>query len=195
MTAKTSPASAAQAVSQVGFALPEGFDAVGLDRFMYNPNKGCKGPLRGFLLSVVAMPPMERGKDPKTKEPIMQDWDCLLVKTTAPTQGIDREGKVVDVPSGREVLTPKTFRLGDTFERAALDPDFCYEVFIAPDKKIDIGSGQTMWLYNMGANKKGTPRAEFGIVARLGNSTAKALPASTGGAQAAEAVADVATPF
>jgi hypothetical protein len=194
MTAKTSPASAAS-VSQVGFVLPEGFDAVGLDRYMYNPNKGCKGALRGHLLAVIAMPPMERGKDPKTKEPIMQDWDCLLIKTTAECDGIDREQKVVKVSAGREVLTPKTFKLGDTFERAALDPDFCYEVFIAPDKKIDIGSGQTMWLYNMGAVKKGTPRSEFGISARLATTATKALPQSTGAAQAAEAVAEVATPF
>jgi hypothetical protein len=192
MSNKTSPAaaasSAAQAVSQQGYQLPAGFEEVGLDRFMYNPNKGCTGPLQGYLLGLVAMPPIQRGKE-KDGTPIMQDWNCLLVRTTAATKGIDREQKVVDVPAGRDVLTPATFRLNDTFERAATDPAFCYEVFVLPQSKIDIGGGQTMWLYKMGANK-GTKkaRAEFGVAGILpGAAAVKALP--QGMSQAAEAVA------
>ena len=200
MTAKTTPKSdvtaSAAAASQQGYALPEGFVEVGADRFMYNPNKDCTGALQGYLLGLVDMPALERGKD-RDGNKIMQQWQCLLVRTTAACKGIDREQKVVDVKPGSDVLTPATFRLNDTFARAAVDPENCHEVFIAPKKKIDIGHGQTMWLYAMGANPKSVKsRKSFGIAAILPGSTEiKSLPQGSATAEGAGSGSDVATPF
>jgi hypothetical protein len=195
MTAKLTPSQAAQTkgdtaaqASQQGYALPEGFTEVGADRFMYNPNKGCTGSLQGYLLGKLEMPPIQRGKEPPAP------WECLLVRTTKPCQGIDRDQKVVDVPVGSDVLTPATFKLDDAFSRAAADPAFCWEVFIAPKKKTEIGHGQTMWLYALGANKNTKKaRNDFGVAALLPGADAagvKALPQGAATAEGAGAGSD-----
>jgi hypothetical protein len=198
MTAQTSKAHAAAAAnnaaaaSQQGYALPEGFTEVGADRFMYNANKGCDGFLQGYLLGLLDMPPIQRGKEPP------QAWKCLLVRTTKPCKGIDRDQKVVDVPAGSDVLTPATFKLDDAFSRAAADPLFCWEVFIAPVKKTEIGHGQTMWLYKLGANKATKKaRGEFGVAALLpgADTNIKALPQGAAAAESAGANADENLPF
>ena len=154
---------------------------------MYNPNKGCEGPLQGYLLGKLTMPPIQRGKEPP------QEWECLLVRTTKPCKGIDRDQKVVDVPAGSDVLTPATFKLDDAFSRAAADPAFCWEVYIAPKKKTEIGHGQTMWLYALGANKSTKKaRGEFGVAALLpgADSNVKALPQGAATAEGAGTGAD-----
>ena len=100
------------------------FTEVGADRFMFNPNKGSTGALVGYLINRIEMPDIERGKE-------KQEWDSLLVKTTRACKGIDRDGKVVDVPVGAEVITPVTFKLNDTFAKAAVHPTKVFEVWIA----------------------------------------------------------------
>ena len=196
MTAKATPSQATKSdnaglAAQQGYALPEGFTEVGADRFMFNPNKGCEGFLQGYLLSKLDMPPIQRGKE----EPA--PWECLLVRTTKPCKGLDRDQKVVEVPAGSDVLTPVTFKIGDSFTNAAADPNYCWEVYIAPLKKTDIGKGgQQMWLYKMGANKSTKKaRGDFGVAAILpGAGGVKALPAGAAAAEGAGA-GDDAIPF
>ena len=152
--------------------IPEGFTEVGTDRFMWNPNKGCDVPLQGYLLNVLEMPVIQRGKDNT------QEWKTFLILTTKPTKAIDREKNVVDVPVGSEVLAPATFKLSDTFSKAAVHDVSCFEVFIKANKKIDIGSGQTMWLYSMAVNKNTIKaRKDFGLAALLGPTAPPVLPA------------------
>jgi len=138
------------------------FKEVGLDRFMFNPNKGCTGSLTGYILNVIDMPPIARGKGPDG-QPVFQKWFSFLVETTEPCQAIDREKNIVTVPAGQHVLVPSTFKLYDTFAKAAQDPKVCWEVQITPTKKVDIGKGQTMWLYKLGVDMASTkPRQAFG---------------------------------
>ena len=155
-------------------SLDEGFTEVGADRFMFNPNRGCTGKLTGYILNELEMPEIERGN---TK----QEWKCLLVFTTKPCKAIGRDKEVHDVPAGAEVLIPGTFRVTDTFAKAATHPSQCYEAQIIPLEKIDIGKGQTMWLYKMGVNKNTIkPRSDFGLAGVLsGPATTKALSAGT----------------
>jgi hypothetical protein len=157
------------------------FKEVGLDRYMFNPNKGCTGSLTGYILNIVDMPPIQRGKDPQTGQPIFQKWVSFLVETTEPCQAIDREKNVVTVPKGQHVLVPSTFKLADTFAKASQNPDFCWEVQITPTKKVDIGHGQTMWLYKLGVDMETTrQRKSFGPVAGLALSAAN-IKQLTGG--------------
>lgn len=162
------------------------FTKVGLDRFMFNPNQGCTGVLQGWLLNTVQMPKIARGKGADGL-PIEQDWSCYLIKTTAPCKGIDREKKLVDVPVGSEVLIPATFKLSDTFARAAVDPKRVFEVQIEAIKKLKINAGQTMWLYDMGVDMDGAkPRETFSLAAQLAATEVRALLAAPAGAEIAE---------
>ena len=172
-SAKGAPPAGA-ASTALAKALDDRFTEVGADRFMFNPNKGCTGKLTGYLLNKVEMPEIERAGQ-------KQEWECFLVLTTAPAKGIDREKNVVDVPVGSEVLIPGTFKIEDAFAKAAVSAAGCYEVQIVPLHKVDIGHGQTMWLYKMGYDKKSIkPRAEFGPAAALSSPAAvKALAAAT----------------
>lgn len=155
------------------------FEKIETDRWMWNPNKGCTMPLVGYLINMIPMPPMQMGKE-------LREWECFLIKTTEETLGIDRvesqkdNPTPKDVPIGSEVLVPATFLLTQHLERAAGHPNVCFEVYIAPREKMNIGRGQTMWLYDLGANMK-TPklRKEFGTSAMLGGPSdgVRALPA------------------
>jgi len=160
----------------------ERFKRIETDRFMFNPNKGCTGMLVGYLINVIPMPPIERGRQ-------LQDWECFVVKTTEICKGLNREGDVLDIPVGSEVLIPSTFALGQHFTRVASHPKMCWEVLIHPKKKIDIRGGQTMWLYDLGANPNNAkPRSEFGANAILAAPEApKALPVGQAAAETAGA--------
>jgi hypothetical protein len=178
-------------------AMWERFKKIETDRFMFNPNRGCSGALVGYLINEIPMPPIQRGKNPKTGEPIMQDWECFVIYTTETCKGIDREGNVIDVAKGKEVLVPATFQLGQHFTRVAGHPKLCWEVIISPKRKIEIGNGQTMWLYDLGANPNGAKeRREFGANAILAAPDApKALPVGQATAEGAGQAGDDQIPF
>jgi hypothetical protein len=152
------------------------FTKIETERYMYNPNKGCDTPLVGFILNMIAMPPMQMGGQ-------MREWNCFLFKLTEPCKVINREGNVIVAPVGAEVLTPATHQLTQFMERPSTRQDVCFEVQVAPSKKLDIGKGQTMWLYDLGINMNGTPRKQFGPSAMLGG------PSQLSGGQAAAELA------
>jgi hypothetical protein len=131
------------------------------ERYMYNPNKvGDKTlPLTGYLLNLLKMPDLKGGRE----------WYAFLVKLTEPTNVINREKDVISTPTGSEVLIPATHQLTQFFERASVNPHKCFEVRIIPKKKIDIGGGQTMWIYDLGVDMTTQKdRTAFGPVAMLG---------------------------
>jgi len=134
------------------------FTTIETERYMWNANKGCDQPLVGWLVNHIPMPEMNG-----------RDWTCFVVKLSRPTKAIDREKKIVTVPAGAEVLAPATHQLAQHLTKAANFPDKVFEVKIIPKTKIDIGKGQTMWTYHLGANPQGRPRAEFGPVAMIGS--------------------------
>lgn len=171
-TTKAAPTPPPATASSVKTELPdtpkdfrERFKIIETERHMFNPNKGCKGALVGHLINLVPMAPIQRGKE-------MQEWECFVIKTTEPCEGLDREGNVVKLPAGKEVLTPATYQLAQHLSRAASHPRVCFEVLIEPKNKIDIGHGQSMWRYDLGVNpdpKSVKARSEFGANAMLGS--------------------------
>jgi hypothetical protein len=170
------PNAPTQATAPSAPAVKDRFRKIETDRFMYNANKGCTKPLVGYLLNLVPMPPIARGKD-KQGNLITQDWDSFLSKTTEPTLALDREKKLVDVPVGSEVLVPATFQLSQHFTKVSSHAELCFEVYIEPKKKIDVGAGQTMWIYDLGANTSNAKkRMEFGAASMLGSPVQHVLP-------------------
>jgi hypothetical protein len=154
------------------------FKKIETERYMWNPNKGCDQPLVGYLLNLMPMAPIQRGKD-ESGNPIMQHWDAYLIKVTEPTKVLDREKNIVIAAKGQEVLVPATHQLSQNFARAVAHPEKVFEVSIVAKKKIDLGKGQTMWIYDLGADSDHPlPRGQFGPAAMLGGTPAmQALPA------------------
>jgi hypothetical protein len=133
------------------------FTKIETERYMYNSNQGSTKPLVGYLINIFPMPEI-RGRD----------WNAFLVKTTEPTMVINREKQLVEVPPGSEVLIPTTFQLAQHLDKLNKQQSVVFEVSITPKKKIDIGKGQTMWLYEMAVDmKNGKKRALFGPSAML----------------------------
>ncbi len=126
-------------------------------RYMYNAEACKEFALCGFLLNRLPMPPIKN-----------RNWDAFLIRATRPTKAVDRDGNVVDVGVGEEVLIPATFTLASIMSKAATNADACYEVKIQPTKKIDIGGGQEMWEYDLAAKPNPRKRASFGLAAVLG---------------------------
>jgi len=133
------------------------FREIVTQRYMYNAEL-CQGtPLVGYLINRLPMPPIKN-----------RHWDAFLIRTTRPTQAVDREKEVVDVPVGSEVLIPATYTLSQFLSKAASSDRFVYEVRIEPDKKIDIGGSQSMWQYKLAAKPTPSDRRTFGLSAVLG---------------------------
>lgn len=126
-------------------------------RYMYNAEACMEVALVGYLLNRLPMPPIKG-----------RSWDAFLVRTTRPTKAVDRDGNVVEVNPGDEVLIPATFTLATVMNKASTNPDACYEVRIKPTKKIDIGGGHEMWEYDLAAKPNPRKRASFGLAAVLG---------------------------
>lgn len=168
-----------------------GFERIETDRFMFNPNEGCDFPLVGYIVNLIPMPPIERGRNKSTGEVEFQDWECFVVKTTRLTKAVNREKAVVQVPVGKEVLIPATYMLSQHFTRVATNAGEVYEILANPKKKVSIGRGQTMWTWDLGINMK-TPksRASFGASAMLGTASTPMMLPSRGQSTASDIVAE-----
>lgn len=136
------------------------FQTIVTQRYMYNAEQCQATPLVGYLLNVLAMPPIVRGGKSR-------DWNAFLVKTTRPCKALNREKVLEDAPAGSEILIPATHELSQFFMKAATSPDKVFEVKIKPKTKLDIGDGQEMWLYDLGAKPQPTKRAAHGLAAVL----------------------------
>lgn len=149
------------------------FTKIETESYMFNAEKTYdalppkdKLPLIGYLVGMQAMPPIKG-----------RAWEAAVILTTEPVHALDREKNVVKLPPGSRVLIPATFAIVQHFSKAASNRDYVYEVSIAPNKKVDIGGGQTMWTYKLGANPKALARKAFGVAALLDSSVnAPALP-------------------
>jgi hypothetical protein len=126
-------------------------------RYMYNAEECKDFPLVGHLINRLPMPPIKG-----------RNWDAFLVRLTRPCKGVDRDGVLVDVGVGEEMLIPATFTLAAVMGKAATNEAACYEVKIQPTKKIDIGGGQEMWEYELAAKPNPRKRGSFGLAAVLG---------------------------
>src|SRR5271166_5535534 len=149
------------------------FRKIETESFMFNAEK-CyaafpvkdRKPLMGYLVGFQEMPPIKG-----------REWEAAVLITTAPVLVVDREKNIVEAPAGSRVLIPATWELKQNLRRAALHPKFVFEVSIEPKKKLDIGGGQTMWTYKLGASERPSLRSKFGVAGLLENpGQALALP-------------------
>ena len=150
-----------------------GLQEIKLDRPMFNPNEGCNLPIKGYLINMIAMPPVKRGKE-------LQDWECLLIKLTRPTKVLNRQKELVTAQVGDEVLMPVTYQLNQGFLPIAAQANKVYEVAALPLEKVKIPkSSQTMWTWRLGVDMNTIKtRDQFGPTAILsGGTDARALPA------------------
>lgn len=179
--AKADKSHETEATKQSDVDMWSGFERIETDNYMFNPNEGCDLPLVGFILNVIPMPPVKRGKNKETGLPELQDWDCFVVRTTKPTIAIDREKNPITLPAGKEVLIPATYMIAQHMTKVATHPKSVFEVLISPKKKVALGNGNKMWTWDLGINMKSeTPRSEFGAAAILGegNFTGHQLPSA-----------------
>jgi hypothetical protein len=128
---------------------PKGWQEVASDRLVYKPEL-CQGrSIQGILMARLELP------DGPNDEP----WHAYVVRCTAPTLGVDREGKVQEVRKGEEVLIPQTYRLAD-LQRAAENLEIAWEVWIKPKHQVNLGGGKKMWTYTVAVNPKSGRRTE-----------------------------------
>lgn len=157
---ETNTGTNASNTSEPTTAAPEndGFVTIQTQRYMYNVEKCRAKALVGFLMNLVAMPPMEDAG-------VARAWHAFVIRTTKPTLGIDREGNVVDVPEGSDVLIPATHELGQFLLKPAYAPKAVYEVRIQAKNKIKISKIRSMWLYEIAAKPQPVARSQFGLAA------------------------------
>jgi hypothetical protein len=115
------------------------------DRLVYKPELCKDYPVRGLILARLDMPAGDNGNP----------WSAYVIKLTAPTKAVDREGKVHIAKNGNEVLLPATARLDDPrFIAAASNPDATVEIWIKPTHQESLGGGRKMWHYAFKVNPK-----------------------------------------
>lgn len=122
--------------------LAKGGVEINLDRAMYSADKGGK-PIVGFLVDLLDMPPIDAGKDGQ------RDWQAFVVLLTHDCVGVDREGDVIDVKAGEEMVVPATYQIQHALKRFAKDPENMHQLAIQPKKKIPLGGGKTFWTYRV----------------------------------------------
>ncbi len=146
-----------------------------LERTIYKPEATGEFVLRGYVVDLMDMPPIKQGK-------VERPWQAFLLRTTAPTKGVDREGNVVDVGIDEEVIVPATFQLFQGLSRFSRDPEKMFEAAILPKDKIDIGGGQSMWTYRVALGKKTMKREGGYVLGGKADGEVKTLPEPNGAA-------------
>jgi hypothetical protein len=147
--------------------LAKGGVEINLDRAMYSADKGGV-PIIGFLVDLLDMPPIDAGKDGQ------RDWQAFVVLLTHDCIGVDREGEVIDVKAGEELVVPATYQIQHALKRFAKDPEAMHQLAIQPKKKIPLGGGKTFWTYRVIAT--GETKERGTIYALPGAPVKKALP-------------------
>lgn len=145
-----------------------------LERTIYKPEATGEAILRGFIVDLMDMPPIKQGK-------VERPWQAFLIRTTAPTKGVDREGNVVDVQVDEEIIIPATFQLQQGLSRFARHADKMFEAAVLPKTKQDIGGGQTMWTYRVALGKATMKREGAYVLGGKAEGEVPTLPAGTPG--------------
>jgi hypothetical protein len=104
---------------------------------MWRAVEGEMYSAHGYLLSTTHIVP-KKGKP----------FDALIVHLLTPTFAYDREGELVRVEKGAEILIPVTATLQKVAAVCEKHRGKTFEFFIRPRAKVDIGAGQTMWTYD-----------------------------------------------
>lgn len=146
-----------------------------LERTIYAAEECGDVALAGFIVDLLDMPPIPQGRN----EPA-RDWQAFVFKTTYKTKGKDREGNIVDVEPGEEVIIPATFQIQAALARFARDPVNMHEIALQPKSKIDIGGGKSFWTYRVVATNKKEARGSAYALSDGGRKDAAQLPSPDG---------------
>lgn len=128
--------------------LAEGGVEIKTDRAIYAAEKCGQVPLVGFPYDLMEMPTIDKGK--KTQ----REWQAFVFVVTYKGVGLNRERQIEEVQEGEEVIVPATYQLLSAIKRFATDPSKLHEIGLQPKRKIDIGSGKSLWLYRVIATGK-----------------------------------------
>lgn len=126
--------------------LSEGFEELRLERTVWKAEEGI--PVVGYLVDQMNI---QLDVDDRT-------WNVYTFLTTRPTKAANRDGDIIDVPAGEEVLVTGTAQIAPVLNRF-LDPEVMHEIAIMPKSKEDIGSGKSMWTYRAAVNQKNPPKS------------------------------------
>lgn len=153
-TAATKKMSDKELLGLLDALIGKGAQELSLERLMWKPDAfgDTQYPVVGYIVGIFDMPKADRKENPF--------WKAFVIRTSHPTKGVDREGDIVDVAAGSEVVVPASWELANNLQRFALDPDKMYELGIQAKRKDDIGGGQTMWRFRVIATGNVEPRSE-----------------------------------
>ena len=124
----------------------DGWTEVGERLALYQADKGKGGLVQGLLLALRTMPPA-MGKP----------WQAFIVELTAPCAVTDRTEDGRDIRRGADVgeriLVPATTKLLEHFARAAMHPQYAFEVRFKPAGTQKTPRG-AMIVFKMARNPK-----------------------------------------
>lgn len=121
--------------------IAQGAQELSLDRLMWKPESCGKFPVIGMIVSINDMPQADRAENP--------DWKAFIFRTSYETRGVSRDGNVVPVKAGSEIVVPANYELATNLARFALDPNEMHELGIEVKGRDDIGGGKKMWRYRV----------------------------------------------
>ncbi len=146
-----------------------------LERTIYAAEECGEVPLCGFIVDLLDMPPIPQGRN----EPA-RDWQAFVFKATYKSKGKDREGNIVDVEPGEEVIIPATYQIQAALSRFARDPEKMHEIALQPKAKIDIGGGKNFWTYRVVSSGKTEARGTAYALSDGGRKEPAQLPSADG---------------
>lgn len=109
----------------------------GTDTYLYRPEDCDKVAIQGWTVGSAT----HEGKG------AMPDFTQVAIELTAPCVGLNRKREQQLLKPGQVVVVTTTYAL-QLILRAANHPTREFEVYIKPQEKIDIGDGQTLWLWD-----------------------------------------------
>lgn len=152
--------------------IAQGGQELSLERLLWKPESCGKYPVVGYIVSINDMPPADRAENP--------DWKAFVFRATYETRGVDREGNVVKIEKGSEVVVPANYQLATNLARFALDSGAMHEIGVQVKGRLDIGGGKKMWQFRVVA----TGQTEERSAAYALPTTEPSKQLTDGGAQA-----------
>lgn len=127
--------------------LGEGFNEIRLERTVWKAETGV--PVVGHIVDYMMIDLEER------------TWPVYVFVTTRPTKGADRNGDIIDVAAGEEILVTASAQIAPVLNRYSRDAHTSNEIAVLPNGKENIGGGKTMWTYRIAVGKAAERKGEL----------------------------------
>jgi len=118
-----------------------GGQELSLERLLWKAESCGQFPVVGHIINIVDMPKADRADNP--------DWKAFIIQTTYETRGVSRNGDIVPVAAGQEIVVPANYQLAANLARFALDPENMHELGITAKDRSPIGGGKKMWNFRV----------------------------------------------